>query len=106
MLLGLGCVRLSVQKHSFSRQAGGSGLTITIGDVKVWNLDDARAEARRLQTLIDQGWRQEKAERIAATEAKREEARRVEAPALEAWTAYIEARRPRWGAVIWLPTRT
>jgi integrase len=27
----------------------------TIGDVLNWNLDDARAEARRLQTLLDQG---------------------------------------------------
>lgn len=56
-------------------------------------------KARRLQTLIDQGIdpRQEKAERIAASEAKREEARRVEAPALDAWNAYLEARRPKWG---------
>ncbi|WP_341929913.1 Arm DNA-binding domain-containing protein, partial [Methyloversatilis discipulorum] len=26
----------------------------TIGDVRAWNIDDARAEARRLQTLVDQ----------------------------------------------------
>ena len=74
-------------------------LRMTIGDVRTWNLDDARTEARRLQALTDQGIdpRQEKAERIAASEAKREEARRIEAPALEAWNDYIEARRPRWG---------
>ena len=73
-------------------------LRVTIGDVVVWQLDDARSEARRLQTLIDQGIdpRQEKAERIAAAEAKREEARRVEASALEVWGAYIEARRAQW----------
>jgi hypothetical protein len=98
---GLG-VRATVGTKAFIFQSklAGQDLRITIGDVKVWLLDAARAEARRLQTLIDQGVdpRQEKAERIAATEAKREEARRVEAPALEAWTAYIEARRPRWGA--------
>ena len=72
---------------------------VTIGDSRAWGIDEARAEARRLQTLVDQGIdpRQEKAERIAASEAKREEARRIEAPALEAWNAYIEARRPRWG---------
>ncbi len=75
-------------------------LRVTIGDVRAWNLDDARAEARRLQTLVDQGIdpREQKRERIAASEAKREEARRSEAPALEAWNAYIEARRPKWGA--------
>lgn len=72
---------------------------VTIGDSRAWGIDDARTEARRLQTLVDQGTdpRQEKAERIAASEAKREEARRIEAPALEAWAAYLEARRPKWG---------
>ena len=75
-------------------------IRVTIGDVRAWNLDDARTEARRLQTLIDQGIdpRQDKADKLAAIEAKREDARRVEAPALEAWGAYIEARRPKWGA--------
>lgn len=71
---------------------------VTIGDVRAWNLDDARTEARRLQTQIDQGIdpRQEKAERIAAAEAKREEARRFEAPALEVWGAYVAARKAKW----------
>lgn len=73
-------------------------LRMTIGDVRTWNLDDARTEARRLQALTDQGIdpRQEKAERIAASEAKREEARRIEEPALMAWGAYLEARTARW----------
>ena len=75
-------------------------LRITIGDVRAWNLDAARSEARRLQTLVDQGTdpREEKAAKLAEAEARREEARRTEAPALEAWNAYIEARRPKWGA--------
>lgn len=73
-------------------------LRATIGDVRAWNIDDARTEARRLQTLVDQGIdpREEKAERIAAAEAKREEARRTDAAALEAWSAYLEARSGRW----------
>ena len=73
-------------------------IRVTIGDVRAWNLDDARAEARRLETMIDQGIdpRQEKAERIAAAEAKQEEARRTEAAALEAWNAYLGARAARW----------
>ncbi len=72
----------------------------TIGDVRDWNLDDARAEARRLQTLVDQGVdpREEKRERIAAAEAKREEARRIEAPALEAWSVYLAVRKSKWSA--------
>ncbi|MCK0508556.1 tyrosine-type recombinase/integrase [Aromatoleum anaerobium] len=86
--------------YIFQGKLNGKDIRATIGDVRSWNLDDARAEARRLQTLIDQGTdpRQEKAERIAATEAKREDARRTAAPALEAWNAYLEARTPRWSA--------
>ena len=72
---------------------------VTIGDVRAWTLAAARDEARRLQTMIDQGIdpRQEKRERIAAAEAKREEAMRIATPAIEAWTAYLAARAPRWG---------
>ncbi|WP_291981218.1 integrase family protein [Candidatus Accumulibacter sp. ACC005] len=71
---------------------------VTIGDVRAWNLDAARDEARRLQTMVDQGIdpRQEKADRLAAVEAKREEAKRIKAPAMEAWQAYIDVRAPRW----------
>ena len=84
--------------YVFQSKISGSDLRITIGDVKVWNLDAAQAEARRLQTLIDQGVdpRQEKAERLAVAEKKREAARLEEAPALEAWDKYVEARRGKW----------
>ena len=97
------CVRVTpagAKSFVFAGKLNKVPLRITIGDVKVWTLDDARTEARRLPALIDQGIdpHQEKAERITAAEAKREQARRVEAPALEAWAAYIEARRLRWGA--------
>lgn len=73
-------------------------IRVTIGNTKNWNLDDARAEARRLQTLIDQGIdpRQEKADRLAATEAKRQESQRAAAPALDAWDSYLKARADRW----------
>ena len=73
-------------------------IRVTIGDVRAWILADARAEARRLQAMTDQGIdpRQEKAEKLAAAEAAREEARRVEAPALDAWNAYLSARTARW----------
>jgi hypothetical protein len=71
---------------------------VTIGDTRVWTLSAARDEARRLQTMTDQGIdpRQEKRDRIEAAAAKAEEAKRIAAPAMEAWQAYIEARSPRW----------
>lgn len=76
-------------------------IRVTIGDVRAWNLGDARQEANRLQILVGQGTdpRQEKQERIAAREAKREEARRQDVTVGEAWNAYLEARRPKWGDV-------
>lgn len=89
---------VSAKAFIFESKLARRTIRITIGDVRAWNLDDARTEARRLQTLIDQGTdpRQEKAERIAAAEAKRQEARRAEAPALDAWHAYMAARTVRW----------
>jgi len=89
----------------FQSRLNGKALRLTIGDVRAWGIDAARAEARRLQTLIDQGIdpRQEKADKRAAIEAKalaveaaRHEAERVEAPALDAWAAYLDARRLKW----------
>jgi integrase len=88
-----------------SRLETGATLRLTIGSTKTWTLSAARDEARRLQTMIDQGTdpRDEKRDRIAeaeakraANEAKRIEAERVATPAIDAWRKYIEARAPRW----------
>lgn len=87
---------------------------VTIGDVNAWPLESvwhgrghdraevkrgAREEATRLQGLVNQGIdpRQEKAERLEAVETKRVESRRQDATVADAWAAYLEARRPRWG---------
>ena len=81
-------------------------IRVTIGDVRAWNLDDARAEARRLQTVVDQGTdpRQEKADKLAAVEAKKaavvagqQEQRRQSVTVGEAWAAYVAARSHKWG---------
>jgi integrase len=78
----------------------GNSARVTIGDVQAWGIDEARAEARRLQTLIDQGIdpRQQKRERTAATEAKREEERRQDVTVADAWADYIADRRHKWSA--------
>ena len=84
----------------FEAKLNRATIRITIGDVRAWNLDDARAESNRLQSLVDQGTdpREQKKERIAASEAKREEARRLIATVGEAWADYIEARKVKWSA--------
>lgn len=101
-------VRATVGAKSFVFEAKLNRQTVrvTIGDVKAWNLDDARAEARRLQTLIDQGIdpRQEKADkqaaieaRKAAAEAEQKELQRQAVTVGEAWAAYVAARSHKWG---------
>lgn len=85
----------------------GKTLRLTIGDTKTWPLDGvagntqtARAEARRLQSLIDQGIdpRQVAAEQKAKVEAETTERRRKDITVADAWLEYIEARRPKWSS--------
>ena len=62
----------------------------TIGDVRAWQLDDARIEANRLQTLVDQGIdpRELDREKKAAKEAARlaKEADKIEADKRQRFT--------------------
>jgi hypothetical protein len=76
-------VRATVRAKSFIFEAKLNRQTIrrTIGDVRAWNLDNARAEANRLQTMIDQGndpreLDRERAAAIATAKAAREAAAR------------------------------
>ena len=72
----------------------------TIGDVKLWSIEQARTEARRLAVVLDNGQdpreieRQQQADKAAQRAAAAAKAVTVG----EAWGAYLEARRPRWGA--------
>lgn len=97
---GLG-VRATVKTKAFIYQGriDGKALRVTIGDVKTWGIDDARAEARRLGTLVDQGVdpRLEKKQRLADVREAQKEAKRADATVGDAWLEYIEARKPRWG---------
>ena len=78
----------------------------TIGDVKLWSIEQARTEARRLAVVLDSGQdpreieRQQQAAQAAdkAAAAAKVEADKVAALTVgEVWTAYIEQRRPFWG---------
>lgn len=71
----------------------------TIGDVKLWSIEQARTEARRLAVVLDNGQdpreieRQQQADKAAEKAAAAAQAVTVG----EAWALYLEARRPRWG---------
>lgn len=104
------CVRIThtgAKSFVFAGKLKGIPLRITIGATDIWGLDDARREARRLQTMIDAGDdpRQVKAEKAAASAAEAAaaaarilESLRGEVPALDVWQTYMEARKPRWSA--------
>lgn len=82
----------------FEGWLNGKSLRMTIGSMNDWTIEDARAEARRLQTLIDRGEdpRIAKSEKLAATIAKKKTLALRETTLAEAWTAYIEARKHKW----------
>lgn len=71
----------------------------TIGDVKVWSIEQARTEARRLAVMLDNGVdpreleRQQQADRAAAADAAVAQAVTLG----EVWALYLEARRAQWG---------
>ncbi|MDK9585727.1 tyrosine-type recombinase/integrase [Lelliottia wanjuensis] len=73
----------------------GKTLRMTIGNINDWRIDDARTEARRLQTLIDTGIdpRIAKAEKIAAVELQQAESRRGRVMFSAAWEEYLKELR-------------
>ena len=83
----------------------------TIGDVRVWNIEAARTEARRLAVIVRsdgddprelERQQQEAKDQAIADKAAADtaQAQQEAAQALtvgEVWQAYIEERRPHWG---------
>jgi integrase len=78
----------------------------TIGDVKLWSIEQARTEARRLAVLLDNGQdpreieRQQQATQAAdkAAAVAKVEADKVAALTVgDVWKTYLEQRRPVWG---------
>ena len=96
-------------KHwQFETRIKGKLFTRALGEWPAVSIDDAKAEAHRLRGLTEKGTdpregeRQQEADKaaaIAATAAK-VEADKVQALSVgEVWAAYIEERRPHWGAL-------
>lgn len=85
--------------YAFESRLNGKTIRITIGDVRVWQLAQARAEANRLKTLTDSGQDPRELKRLQRAEQESvkalEEART--ASVSEVWRAYIKDRSSRWG---------
>ncbi|MFZ4538628.1 Arm DNA-binding domain-containing protein [Propionivibrio sp.] len=84
--------------YIFQSRVDGNPLRMTIGDVKTWGIDAAQVEARRLQTLIDNGDdpRQIKTDKReagkAAAAAQSAKALRESVTLADAWPAYLTDR--------------
>jgi integrase len=72
----------------------------TIGDVKSWTIESARAEARRLAVVLDNGQDPRELEREQQqVQAALKVAQAAQAVTFaQAWHDYIEERTPFWGA--------
>jgi integrase len=71
----------------------------TIGDVRAWRIDAARAEAFRYRVAMDGGndpreiaRQREEAKAAAAVQAVKDAV-----TVGDAWTVYLQARKPKWG---------
>lgn len=72
----------------------------TIGDVKLWSIEQARTEARRLAVVLDNGQDPREIERQQQADKAAAKAEADKAAALtvgEVWGDYIAKRRPFWG---------
>jgi integrase len=76
----------------------------TIGDVRSWTIEQARAEANRLRVQLDGGNDPRELERQQhAARAVRQAAEAAKAVTVgEAWQDYVEKRRARWGELHYL----
>lgn len=98
--LGLRVTIGGAKAYIFQFRLYGRTGRVTIGAFDAWTIADARAEARRLQVLVDSGVdpREEKADRLEAVQAARTEQDRQAITLGELWPQYLEANQGRWSA--------
>lgn len=85
--------------YVFEGKLRGHTIRRTIGDVRSWQIDRARAEANRLRVALDAGEdpRETARARLATAEADRMAKVRAGVTVSEAWSVYVAERKPRWG---------
>ncbi|SFI96491.1 integrase arm-type DNA-binding domain-containing protein [Nitrosomonas sp. Nm34] len=90
------------KRYIFQSKVKNQSMRVTIGDVSMWSIPEAQAEARRLQILIDQGYdprevkAQNEATREAELAAQKLKEKRESITLGTAWIEYIEERKLLW----------
>lgn len=71
----------------------------TIGDVRAWRIDDARASANAMRVTLDRGDdpRELQRRQDAYREEGKAQTKRAEVLTGEAWAVYLAARKDSWG---------
>ncbi|MCP5273494.1 MAG: integrase family protein [Burkholderiales bacterium] len=87
----------TIKRYIYQSRIEGKTIRVTIGKVDVWKIKAAKEEARRLQTLIDQGIdpRQEAEEKRKKAESVRSESKRKSMLVSEAWNAYLAYQKDK-----------
>ena len=98
--LGLRATPAGQPSYVFQGRFQDKTIRLVIGAPSAWSIPQAQEKARELQRQIDEGRdpRDLKRDALAAA-AERKAAAAAQAVTVgEVWTAYLEARRPHWGA--------
>jgi integrase len=104
--LGLRVTAAGRPAFVFQSPFNGRDVRVTIGSPEAWSIPDAQAKARELQRLIDEGRdprelkrmaKAAQAEQVANAAAAQLQAASQALTVHEAWSSYIEERRPFWG---------
>lgn len=69
----------------------------TIRDVKLWSIEQARTEARRLAVAQDNGQDPREIERERYADQAAEKAAAKAVTVRNVWAVHLDAHRPRWG---------
>ena len=87
------------KSYVFESKLNRQTIRCTIGDVRVWSIEQARTKARRLAVMLDSGQDPREIERQQQTDKAAEKAAAAAhaVTAEEAWAVYLDARRPHWG---------
>ena len=88
-----------VKAYVFEAKLNRQTIRRTIGDVRAWTIDAARAEANRLRVTLDAGTDPREVERQQqAAQAVDKAAAAVQAVTVgEVWTEYLTERKEQWG---------